>query len=120
MTEVYQWPSELPHFPLVGTWTSQVQLNDVEAPSDVGQGDIRSRSTSQSEVVSFSMLMDSTQLKIFKYFYKNTLRGRVYPFRFQHPEEDDVREFRFYEAYQARHKEDKYYQVDFTLITKAE
>ncbi len=120
MTTVFDWPDGVPYSPLVGTWNAQPQNNELEAPADVGEGDIRSRSTASSFIASFALMMTKSQLAALRYFYKSVVRGRVYMFMFKNPETDATQQFRFYEPIAAQHIAADYYRVSISIISRAE
>ena len=114
----YDWPSELPPAPLQGSLSVEEQDNEVNEPADIGEGQVRLRATSTSDILSFTMIMTGEQLKRFRAF-RRVVRG-VYRFNFFDPVLGETKEFRFMQKPTVSHNQADIYNVGITLIRKAE
>ena len=113
----YDWPKELPS-PLQGSLSLEEQNNEVSSPADIGEGQVRLRASSTSDILSFTLLMTQEQLKRFRAF-RLVVRG-VYRFNFFDPVLGETKEFRFAQKPTVTHNQADLYNVGVSLIRKAE
>jgi len=114
------WPVTLPQSPLSGTWSVQNQDNVLRGPADLGEGPVRPRTTSYSQLVSLQMLMTLTQVQALETFYKTTLESGTARFEFTDILTSTTKEFRFTEPYQVSEVGAGWFRISMSWTRKAE
>lgn len=114
------WPFTLPQCPISQTVSRQWQDNLVRGPADVGIGQLRRKASTNSQIVSFSMLMTAVQITTLDTFYNSTLGGGVYEFELKDPVSGVAKNYTFMEPYRVEHLATNNYRVSMVLISEAE
>lgn len=116
----YTWPDSLPRSPQVGTLSVVSQDSILRGPADIGEGQIRSRASSSSDLLTFSLILTEQQTITLRNFFKTTLSSGVYRFNFLHPILHESKEFRFTNPPTISHMSGEVFKADISLIQRAE
>lgn len=76
------WPSTVPQYMLVGSYSEEAPNNLISSSVSVGPAKVRRRTTAGVGKISGSFMMTSAELALFETFVSSTIQDGALPFTF--------------------------------------